>query len=149
MTQTKIFPPAYVLISVLLMLVLHFLFPLLQIITSPYTYLGIGLIGSGLGVVIWAANLFDKVDTTIKPFNESSYLATEGLYQYTRNPMYVGMVMILIGVATVLGSLATYFIIPIFMGLITQKFIIKEEQMLEEKFGQEYLIYKGKVRRWV
>ena len=149
MKQKKIFPPTYLLTALALMLGLHFLFPLVKVIVSPYDLLGILLILSGVALNIWAANFFDKVETSIKPFEESSYLATEGLYKYSRNPMYFGMLMILIGTFIVLGSITPMLVIPVFMWIITKVFILAEEKALEERFGETYLKYKCKVRRWI
>jgi len=107
------------------------------------------LILSGVVMNIRASNFFDKVGTTVKPFQESSCLATEGLYRYSRNPMYFGMLMILIGTFIVLGSITPMLVIPVFMWIITKVFILAEEKALEERFGETYLKYKCKVRRWI
>jgi len=149
MKQKKVFPPTYLLTALVLMLGLHFLFPLVKVIVSPYNLFGILLILSGVLVNIWAANFFDKVGATVKPFQESSCLATEGLYKYSRNPMYFGMLMILVGAFILLGSITPMLLIPVFMWIITKVFILAEEKALEEGFGEIYLKYKGKVRRWI
>lgn len=142
-------PPSYFNTSVILMIALHFIFPLKSIIPSPYNYFGVSLLLIGFLMNIWASEHFKKVKTTIKPFQESSYLITEGLFKYSRHPMYLGMVIALLGLFILLGSTTPIIIIPTFIWLITNKFILDEEKALEEKFGEQYLAYKKKVRRWI
>jgi len=131
------------------MYVLDRYFPVQKIITSPFHYLGafFGLCGLALGAS--GVISFKKAGTAIKPFESSTVLVKGGLYRYTRNPMYLGMVMLLIGVASYLGSLTPYLIIPAFFLIIQQCFIKHEEPFLENIFGQEYLDYKNDVRRWL
>ncbi len=121
----------------------------MKVIVSPYNYLGILLIVIGLWFNVWSSNFFKKVKTAIKPFEESSYLVTEGLFKYSRHPMYLGMLLALVGLFILLGSITPLFAIPIFMWMITKKFILIEEKALEEKFGKDYLEYKDEVRRWI
>lgn len=103
------------------------------------------------GLILAASGLisFKKAGTAIKPFEASTTLVKDGLYQYTRNPMYLGMVILLIGVASYLGSLTPYAVIPVFFLVIQECFIKHEEPFLENIFGQEYLDYKNNVRRWL
>ena len=103
----------------------------------------------GLVLAASAVISFKKAGTAIKPFESSTVLIKDGLYRYTRNPMYLGMVILLIGVASYLGSLTPYVVIPVFFLIIQQCFIKHEEPFLENIFGQEYLDYKDKVRRWI
>jgi protein-S-isoprenylcysteine O-methyltransferase Ste14 len=100
-------------------------------------------------VVVYCAGIFQRKGTTIKPFEESSYLVDGGLFGYSRNPIYLGMVVVLLGLWCVLGSLTSLLVIPVFVWLIQEKFIKEEEKMLEDKFGEEYREYKAKVRRWL
>ena len=149
MRQKQILPPTYFWVFFLLMIGLHFLFPLMKVIFSPYNYLGILLIVIGLWLNMWSSNFFKKVKTAIKPFEESSYLVTEGLFKYSRHPMYLGMLLALVGLFILLGSITPSLAIPIFIWVMTKKFILIEEKTLEEKFGEDYLKYKDKVRRWI
>ena len=76
-------------------------------------------------------------------------LVTEGLYRYTRNPMYVGLLVILTGFAILLGGVTPFLLLPLFYWLITSYQIKPEERVLEQKFGQQYLDYKKRVKRWL
>ena len=73
----------------------------------------------------------------------------EGPYKFTRNPMYLGMAGILLGAAVYMGSITPFVVIPAFMALITERFIVPEEAKLEAAFGGQYLEYKKRVRRWL
>jgi len=105
--------------------------------------------GMGLGIVFWARSLFTKVGTTVKPFQESSELVVKGPFNVTRNPMYLSMVVFLLGLGILLGSFTPFLVIPIFIWIITQRFIRVEERMLEQRFGASYLAYRARVRRWI
>ena len=145
----RVLPPVFFLIAVVLMVGLNMLAPGAEWIPAPWNYLGALLIMTGglLGGI--SANLFTKYGTTIKPFEESSYLMVEGPYRFTRNPIYVGGVVILLGIAVLLSSVTPFLVIPVFVWLIRTRFIAVEERMLEERFGEEYLKYKAWVRRWI
>jgi len=147
--QKKIIPPVYLLLTTILMWTLHKLTPVFFLFTSPEKYTGFLFVLVGMLMVVWNASRFKKVGTTIKPFQESSFLLQRGMYRYSRNPIYLGMVVVLLGISIVLGSVTPFFLIPFFVWLIQIRFIIKEEQMLENTFGEPYLQYKARVRRWL
>jgi protein-S-isoprenylcysteine O-methyltransferase Ste14 len=100
---------------------------------------------------LWSALLFFRSHTTINPLkpDNSKIIVTSGLYQFSRNPMYVSLLIMLFGYALWLGSLSPFLLLPLFFGIITTMQIIPEEQALEKNFGQEYLDYKARVRRWL
>ena len=84
----------------------------------------------------------------MKP-GSTSHLVTSGLYRYSRNPMYLGLLMMLIGWGLYLGSLSPLSMLPLFIRLLTKKQIEPEEIILMDKFGQEYKYYQQRVRRWI
>jgi protein-S-isoprenylcysteine O-methyltransferase Ste14 len=94
---------------------------------------------------------FRKNETTISPLSpeKASTIVINGLYKYSRNPMYLGLLIVLIGWALFLGNLASFACLPIFVRLITRFQIIPEERILRENFGEPYEKYLTKVRRWV
>jgi len=149
MKQSKLLLPTYFFIFLLLTIGLHFVLPLIQLIYAPYKYIGILLLVIGIWLNIWADGLFKKKNTTVKPFEKSSALILEGPFRFSRHPMYLGMVIALLGVAIILGSLIT-FLVPIAFFITMQiVFIRHEEKALEQTFGQEYLDYKKRVRSWL
>ena len=145
----RILPPVYFLATLVAMAGFHFLFPIARIFQPPYTYGGALLVIAGVAVVLWAARLFSRAGTTIKPFEESSALVIHGPYYFSRNPIYIGLVLVLIGVGLVMGTIAPFAVVPIFIWLIQRRFILPEEAMLEKAFGSVYVEYKRQVRRWL
>jgi protein-S-isoprenylcysteine O-methyltransferase Ste14 len=142
-------PPTYFNFSWLAMFILHFTFPVYQFLHYPYNLTGFMFLLAGLWINVWASNYFKKVNTTIKPFQRSNQLITSGLYRYSRHPMYLGMVIALLGIILILGSLSPIIVLPIFMVLISRKFITPEEEMLLRTFGDTYEKYKKQVRCWI
>ena len=149
MKGNKVLPPTYLLASIVIMLALHFLLPVPKILPLPWNVLGIVPLACGIALNLAADKAFREVGTTVKPFEESTALLTSGVFRISRNPMYLGYELILIGIAIMLRSLAPYVVIPVFVVLMNRVFIRVEEQMLEEKFGVAWSEYGEKVRRWI
>ena len=149
--ELKIPPPGYALIIGFLMWSLNHYFPVAHWIANPWNKAGLVLIVMAFSIDLSSLFLFFKKHTTPNPFRpeNTTGLVTSGLYKYTRNPMYVGLLIILTGYTVWLGSVTPFFLLPLFFWLITNMQIKPEERILEEKFGQEYLDYKKLVRRWV
>ena len=147
--RKRILPPTYLFVSILVMVTLHFLFPISKIIPFPWNLLGAILIALGLAANLIADRAFKKHKTTVKPFEVSTVLITYGIFRITRNPMYLGFVLILIGISIFMGSLTPYVVIPVFAVLMDVVFIRGEQKMLEETFGESWLDYKQKVGRWI
>jgi protein-S-isoprenylcysteine O-methyltransferase Ste14 len=141
-------PPVHLLLSLLLMGVLDYYLPLLTLL-PPYNYAGIAILLSGLGLIILCAVMFKHADTPIIPFEPSTVLLTHGVYRYTRNPIYLGMLIILLGAAVTLGSLSPFLVLPVFFYIIQEGYIRYEETFLEDIFGDRYRLYKSRVRRWL
>ncbi|MDH3747708.1 MAG: isoprenylcysteine carboxylmethyltransferase family protein [Gammaproteobacteria bacterium] len=145
----KILPPVYLLAATLFMIGLNYFAPIKTILHAPVTYVGAVLIALGLFIMIWPAVAFGKVGTAIKPFDDSTHLLTDGMYRITRNPMYLGMTTILLGIATLFGTASPFVLVPVFVWIIQTKFIRHEEAALEKTFGDPYIEYKRSVRRWL
>jgi len=149
--QHKIPPPIITLVIALMMWGLHLLLPIRSVNFSILFYFGILCILAGLSLDIVSFLDFRKSDTTVNPLSpeRATSLVIEGFYRFTRNPMYLGMLLILIGIAMLFASLSSFILLPIFVVLMNSLQIIPEEQALEKIFSQEYLDYKKKVRRWI
>ena len=148
MKSTKILPPTYLLIAMIAMLVLHFLFPVARIVPPVWNLLGLVFLAAGVIMNLIADKAFHQAGTTVKPFEESSKLVTNGVFQASRNPMYLGFVLILTGTAILLRSLSPYMIIFAYAFLVDRRFIRVEEGMLAKKFGSSWEQYKSRTRRW-
>ncbi|MEK6875369.1 MAG: isoprenylcysteine carboxylmethyltransferase family protein [Nanoarchaeota archaeon] len=147
--KLKVMPPMIFYIFIILSLILNFIFPIKRIIVYPYSYLGIILILIGLMIDIWAWILFRKKRTTLNPYKMPSKLENGGPFKVSRNPMYLGMDLVLWGLSIFLGSLSTFIFPIIFIAIINRLFIAFEERNLQKVFGSQYLNYKNKVRRWI
>ena len=102
-------------------------------------------------IIILSMYKFKKIKTTISPLrpNKTSSLVKSGIYEYTRNPMYLGLLLMLFSIALFLKNFISFLIIPLFILFITKNQILPEEEALENIFGEEYKNYKNKVRRWI
>ncbi|MBI3372414.1 MAG: isoprenylcysteine carboxylmethyltransferase family protein [Betaproteobacteria bacterium] len=145
----RIVPPIYFFASLLAMVALHAYLPVNAVVPSPFDLVGGLLVALGLCSTLWAAGLFRNAGTPIRPFRQSTMLVISGVYRITRNPMYLGMALVLLGVALLLGTIAAFFPIPLFVWQIQRKFVLPEEAFLEGLFGQQYVEYKSRVRRWL
>ena len=105
--------------------------------------------GIGIWLNVWADGLFKRKDTTVKPHEKSSALILEGPFRFSRHPMYLGMVIGLLGVAILLGSLIVFLAPIAFLLTVHIIFVPLEENAMEETFGQEYLDYRNRVRCWL
>lgn len=145
----RILPPEYFLFAVALMVLLHIALPVVRWIPWPWNLAGIVplLIGAALDVA--ADRQFKRHQTTVKPFQTSTALVTDGVFRFSRNPMYLGMVLILIGIGMFLATLLPFVVVPIFAWWMTVRFIAVEERDLEQHFGKAYSAYRKRVRRWV
>ncbi|MBN3039146.1 MAG: isoprenylcysteine carboxylmethyltransferase family protein [Candidatus Omnitrophica bacterium] len=142
-------PPAVLFVFLILCITSHFVLPIKKIIYPPYNYLGILLISLGIILNIWPDNMFKKKNIPIEPHDTPIQLETSGPFRISRNPMYLGMVLVLLGVASLLGSLSALFICPLFLAALDRIYISFEEQKLQNTFGQRYMDYKKEVRRWL
>ena len=147
--KTKIPPP----ILALLMIGLIYLSSLI-VVPITFTYQGtfsiLGII-IGLACAIPSFRLFARYKTTISPLtpSETTALVTEGMYRYSRNPMYLGLLLLTFSSTIWFGTWLGLILNIMFIFLINFLQIIPEEEALQEIFGEEYADYKKKVRRWV
>jgi protein-S-isoprenylcysteine O-methyltransferase Ste14 len=91
---------------------------------------------------------FKKHGTTVKPFEESSALVTTSVFAISRNAMYLGLSLILLGITLLQGSAAPFMVILVFPVLLDRRFIAPEQRMLETTFGDQYRQYRQHVRKW-
>lgn len=103
---------------------------------------------AGLAIMMTALGLFKKAGTSPEPWKQVSALVTDGVYRWTRNPMYLGMALMQIGVALLYDSLVTLLLIIPVIFWITRNVIEKEEAFMAARFGAEYDAYRTKVGRW-
>lgn len=145
----RLIPPIYFLFTLGLMTLLHLLVPIATWCPPPWNLAGVLPIAAGLTLIFTAATQFRRRGTAIKPFEPTTTLVTDGIYRFTRNPMYLGLTLILAGAAIGFGTLSPILPIPLFVACITTRFIKKEEALLTAQFGDAYRDYTRRVRRWL
>ena len=107
--------------------------------------------GVGIGFLIWAGVLFEKEKTTVNPFrpNKTASIVDSGPYRFTRNPMYLGMILLIIGSGFWFQQWTSILVVIAFWFYMNETQIKPEERALTEKFEEEYVDYMSKVRRWI
>lgn len=148
MNLININPPVYLYLAVIFMIILHLWIPVLDIISYPFTLLGIIPLVYGIILNLAADSSLKRQGTTVKPQLETSVLITTGVFKITRNPMYLGFGLILLGVALLLGTLLPFIIVIAYPAFMDVVFISYEERKLEVKFDRIWYDYKNNVRRW-
>ena len=111
--------------------------------------LGWPLIGGGVVLNGWFLQTIRDADVPIRTDKPVPRLTTEGPFRYTRNPSYLALAMIYAGIAVLRNSPWAILLLPLVLVVIQREVIGREERYLERTFGQQYLDYKGRVRRWV
>lgn len=111
--------------------------------------LGVPLILGGLLIGIFGVREMRRAGTNVDPYRPTTAIVTGGPYQFTRNPLYVSMTMIYCGVSARSNALAPVLLLPAILAVMRRGVIEREEAYLERKFGEDYLSYKARVRRWV
>ena len=144
-------PPLIVLCSGLVMWLLAKALPSLSVAWPYSTQLGIMMTLIGLAIGLSGVQAVTKAKTTMNPKQpgDASQLVKSGIYKYSRNQMYLGLLFILIAWMIYLSNLASLLGIFAYIAYITRFQIIPEERYLEEKFSADYLSYKKQTRRWL
>lgn len=154
--------------AIAFMLGLHLFEPGYQILSNPLNWFGavpaaagfvlnmwaIGTLEthrttSGLGVNTWADRMFKYYRTPDRSISEITTLVTAGPFKYSRHPMYLGMVLTVLGLGLLLGSAIPVFVIIVFPLILDQRYIAAEDALLDDMFGETFRDYKKRVRRWI
>jgi len=142
-------PPVLFLGALLLQWAAHALLPVAVVVPGAWRILGAIPIAVGIGVMVVSDKQFKAVSTPISPFDTPSTLVTTGPFRFSRNPMYLGMVLVLVGGALALGTLAPFLLPPMMAWVLATRFIAMEEAAMSDVFGADYDAYKSHVRRWL
>lgn len=145
----KIYPPHIFLTSVLVMSALAWWMPGADLISGDWRYLGILPIAVGVFIAVWPSIMYKRRKNPILPDAAPQVLILDGPFRVTRNPMYLGMVLSLLGVGILWGAVTPFLVVPVFVLIITTRFIRMEEQNLLRAFGEAYAEYQKQVRRWI
>jgi len=120
-----------------------------MIIPHPVNLTGIFLVVGGIAVTVAVNRALLRGKTSLQPYEMPKQLIISGPFRKSRNPLYVGMMAAVVGAVVIMGSLSSFIAPPLFFVFIDRYVIPFEEAALVKMFGDEYLDYKNKVRRWV
>ncbi len=145
----SIAPPLLFVIPILASVPLQWVCPV-PFVSAPLRWIA-GASLFGLGLVLNVVGFWNqrRAGTDPIPFTPTTRIVSQGLYRFTRNPMYLGFALWTLGLALLVNSAWMLLAVPIGLVLIDRLVIVREEAYLERKFGEEYLRYKNRVRRWV
>ena len=107
----RVLPPKIALVAVITMIALHAVVPLAIVVRPPVSYAGALFLATGAAMIIWSRRAFQAAGTPIRPLTESTVLICHGFYRWSRNPMYLGTVLLIAGVAILLGTLAPLLVV--------------------------------------
>jgi protein-S-isoprenylcysteine O-methyltransferase Ste14 len=143
-------PPVWLALALVITWWIGQLQPAAMAIGGPVTSLAGGLlVGGGVVLILLAAAELRRRKTTIIPHLEADTLVTTGIFKRSRNPIYLGDALILAGLALRWEAPIALLLVPLFIGTITQRFIVPEENRLRRKFRADFARYCQNTRRWV
>ena len=147
--NTKIPPP---IVAILFAVMIFYFSDSFAYVDLPFKiYISLFFVLLGFFITFSSARNFKKKETTVNPIKpeEASQLVTDGFFKITRNPMYLGMLLFLLGLSIYNGIIVGLLFLPLFVGYITFFQIIPEEKAMIKIFGEDYKAYMKKVRRWI
>jgi protein-S-isoprenylcysteine O-methyltransferase Ste14 len=142
-------PPAIYLGALLLGLLLHFLWPVNPLPPGLARVAGAILILAGCILGFWAERTMHRAGTNIRPDRPATALVTWGPFRFTRNPLYVSVTGVYLGLTLLVNALGPLLVLPFLLALLQWGVIHREECYLEGKFGETYRAYRARVRRWL
>ncbi|WP_298942334.1 isoprenylcysteine carboxylmethyltransferase family protein [uncultured Psychromonas sp.] len=145
------YPPLVTLLFMLMIYLMTLLIPFLNVGSLFWDGLSGVVLCASVLVILSSGWRFKKAKTTVDPTTpeKTTRLVTSGVYRYSRNPMYLGLLGFLIVEILLLGNLFGLALLPLYMMTMNKRFIKPEETALESLFGQSFIDYKQKVRRWL
>jgi protein-S-isoprenylcysteine O-methyltransferase Ste14 len=146
---TRIVPPVWLMLTMLFMYLLNAFVPLAPVFSYVFMPFGQVLVFLGFSLVFLSVRCFKKARTPLKPFVPVKAVITTGPFRYSRNPVYLGMFMIVTGWAIYLTSFSPWLPAMGFVWMICRYWVPMEELQMEREMGDAYLAYKKQVRRWL
>ena len=149
--ELKIPPVLFFTILAVLMWLTSLVFPDSGVNGTLRLALGLFSLILGAGIALAGVIEFRRAKTSVNPLNpnNASSVVSKGIFQYTRNPMYLGLLLALFSWACCLDNLYTLLFVVLFPLYMTRFQIKPEERLLESNFGKDYALYKTRVRRWL
>jgi protein-S-isoprenylcysteine O-methyltransferase Ste14 len=148
----RVYPPAIYLAALAAGFALQYVWPIPLVpsrLGLAARIAGASLLVAGFALALWAIGIFQAAKTSPHPMRSTTALAFGGPYRFTRNPMYLSLAVMSVGASLVGNALWPLLFLPLALAVIRRAVIDKEERYLEGKFGDEYLAFKARVRRWL
>lgn len=142
-------PPLLMILCIIGMILIHEYGSPTLVIPSSIKAFGYLVILVGVALPVWSAYIFRRRETNILPYKSPDKMVTEGPFLFSRNPMYLGMLLVILGIAIRLGSLESLPFVVLFFVVANWWYIPFEETKMKAAFGDAFDDYKGKVRRWL
>jgi protein-S-isoprenylcysteine O-methyltransferase Ste14 len=143
-------PPPLIYVGALALgLVANRLYPITFLPRAVSRVLGLPLVFGGLAIGLLGFREMRRAETNVDPYKPATAIVTEGPYRFTRNPLYLGMTLVHSGIIALFNALPAAMLLPLALAVLRRGVIEREERYLESKFGDEYLAYKARVRRWL
>jgi len=142
-------PPLLLVASLGVGFLLRWLFPLPVLTSTASVLVGPAIVALSFGIFFWAAGTMLRGHASIPTNKPTDAVVAGGPFRFSRNPIYLSMILLHIGVGAWTKSLWFFVLAAISVALLTWGVILREERYLERKFGDEYLSYKSRVRRWI
>ncbi len=121
-----------------------------EVMPRPFALtIGGALAVSAMVLDIWALPKFRRAGTSMMPYEPTTAIIDSGPFAFTRNPLYLAMALLYAGITLLVNTVWPLLLLPFVLGLVQRGVIEREERYLEWKFGDEYLSYKSRVRRWL
>lgn len=143
------FPPLIYASALLVGLAMQIVLPMGLAASLWLKILGGALLGIALSLITWAERTMTQAGTNVNPMKPALALVTAGPFRFTRNPMYLSLTLLYVGMALLLNALWPMLLLPAVLIIMQYGVILREESYLERKFGNAYTQYKSQVRRWL
>jgi protein-S-isoprenylcysteine O-methyltransferase Ste14 len=149
--ELKVPPLAVVLFTAALMGLVSWAAPTFEFVFPAHDFFAMSFAAAGAVTIVLGVASFRRAGTTFNPMKPetTSSLVVSGVYAFTRNPMYLGSLLVLIGWAIYLSNALAFLLLPVFILYMNRFQIEPEERALTSRFGQEFAAYKSRVRRWL
>jgi protein-S-isoprenylcysteine O-methyltransferase Ste14 len=147
--RVKVLPPLLFLVVLAGALVVDRLLPLPLPGGAARVVAGVALVVAGLALMAWAGRTMWGSHTTVSPWARVSVLVTSGPFRFTRNPIYLGDLLVYLGVALWVGTWWPVLLLPLLFPAVQWLVIGPEERYLTAQFGDGYTAYRQRVRRWI
>ena len=148
--MVKLPPPVWAFLYLTAAGALSWIHPWRRLIDLRIVWLGVALIAVGFAIAFWAISLFRIAGTEINPTSKTNKsLIIRGPYRFTRNPMYLGLIVLTLGVAFGVGSLPMFAVPVLLFTTANWVDIPFEEAKMRRQFGAEFGVYTSQVRRWI